>query len=187
MESRDLFGGNMKILLPQKHTDVSVIRDIPDNQEVFTHETTDQCIIIEILQFVAEPDQEAIRTHFEELASSNNAVGPENSQIVSIETIDKDLLSLKECASAYCILAEQFVAKFNEQAKNAINIWMGLFRLPQKETDILVSFNDPQQISPQSSSYTAQNQQLANSMPWTPEQFRQSLCSLTLDNPDFLV
>ena len=38
------------------------------------------------------------------------------------------------------------MSKFNEQSKNNLDIYMGLFRLPQFETDILVCFNDPTNI-----------------------------------------
>ena len=39
----------------------STMRDVPDNQEVFVHNTTDQSIIIEILQFIDEDDDDALR------------------------------------------------------------------------------------------------------------------------------
>nr|KAG5700353.1 hypothetical protein BaRGS_029605 [Batillaria attramentaria] len=35
------------------------------------------------------------------------------------------------------------VSKFNESAKNDVNLHMVLYRLPQFTTDILVTFNDP--------------------------------------------
>ena len=39
----------------------STLRDIPDNQEVFVHSTTDQSIIVEILQYLDEGDEQAVR------------------------------------------------------------------------------------------------------------------------------
>ena len=45
--------------------------------------------------------------------------------------------------TCYYILGEQKIAKFNEADRNTVQIHIGLFRLPQYETDILISFNDP--------------------------------------------
>lgn len=39
----------------------SLLREIPDNQEVFAHAKTDQSIIIEIMEYVQEPDEVALR------------------------------------------------------------------------------------------------------------------------------
>ena len=39
----------------------SEVRQVPDNQEVFVHPGTDQSVIIEILEYVQEPDEQAIR------------------------------------------------------------------------------------------------------------------------------
>ena len=40
---------------------ISDVREIPDNQEVFAHSHTDQSIIIEILEYVQEPDEQAVK------------------------------------------------------------------------------------------------------------------------------
>lgn len=43
----------------------------------------------------------------------------------------------------YYIMGEQKIAKFNEAEKNTVQYHIGLFRLPQYQADILVTFNDP--------------------------------------------
>ena len=50
------------------------------------------------------------------------------------------------CAGAYLLTARQQVAKFNEVAKNTLNVYMALFRVPEFETDILMTLNDPTNI-----------------------------------------
>ena len=35
------------------------------------------------------------------------------------------------------------VAKFKETAKNTVHVYMALLRLPQFDTDLLISFNNP--------------------------------------------
>ena len=47
---------------------------------------------------------------------------------------------------AYYISGQQKIAKFNEAARNTVNIHMGVFRVPEFSTDIVVSFNDPVNI-----------------------------------------
>ena len=39
----------------------SVVKEVPDNQEVFTHPVTDQSVIFEVLEAVQDHDEEAVR------------------------------------------------------------------------------------------------------------------------------
>lgn len=72
-------------------------------------------------------------------------------------------------AKIYLLLGQQKIAKFNERqrqqeaaaaataapqgdARNLVQIMMVVFRLPRQETDIVVSYNVPLQISETSSS-----------------------------------
>ena len=41
------------------------------------------------------------------------------------------------------IKGEQGVAKYNETVKNTVELHMGVFRVPEFDTDILITFNDP--------------------------------------------
>src|SRR5690606_14816549 len=45
-----LFGGACSITLPNDFVDVSKIRQVPDNQEVFVQSTSDACFIIELVE-----------------------------------------------------------------------------------------------------------------------------------------
>jgi len=42
---------------------ISLLRQVPDNQEVFIHDTSDQSLTVELLSYVAEPDDQALRLH----------------------------------------------------------------------------------------------------------------------------
>ncbi|KAK3105056.1 hypothetical protein FSP39_016266 [Pinctada imbricata] len=180
MEQKELYGGALVVKLPSHAKDVSDFRQIPDNQEVFAHAVTDQSLIIEILEYVEGSDDDAISTHFGDLASDND-VGAEDCCIVHKETINPENLSMTQCSAAYYIQGKQNVAKFNESAKNTVEIHMGLFRLPQFESDILVTFNDPVNISPSSSSHHAVPTSAA---PWTTDDFRGILTSFSIENED---
>ncbi|CAE8694399.1 unnamed protein product, partial [Polarella glacialis] len=60
-------------------------------------------------------------------------------------------------AAALCLggLGEQTVAKFKEAVRNRVRIQMVVVRLPEQETDILITLNDPVSIDPESSSSIA--------------------------------
>ncbi|XP_071110068.1 ran guanine nucleotide release factor-like [Haliotis cracherodii] len=178
---RKLFGGCLSAVLPAGVKDVSELRELPDNQEVFVHPVTDQSLIIEILEFVEEPDEEAIRTHFDDVADSNGAASNEDNTLQHTEQVDKPQTRMSECDKIYYILGQQKVSKFKESSKNLINVHMGLFRLPQYTTDILVTFNDPVSIDPDSSSHTAVP---VSASRWTEEEFHTLVKSLSIDDPD---
>nr|AAI55965.1 Mog1 protein [Xenopus laevis] len=179
-ESRPLFAGALSAILPPFLQDVSELREIPDNQEVFAHTSTDQSIIVELLEYQeGVSDSEAARYHFEDVASSNDAEG--QSEVLSVEPLPLAQLTLTDCTNAWLLTGHQLVAKFNEEARNTVNIHMALFRLPQHTTDLLVTFNDPAAINPSSSSAVG-GASLAPPSPWTYEDFSRLLCSLQLHN-----
>ncbi|XP_052286824.1 ran guanine nucleotide release factor-like isoform X2 [Dreissena polymorpha] len=180
MSEQQLFGGAFTVTLPEARNDMSVVRQIPDNQEVFVHPGTDQSIIIELMEAVdsQQPDEHAISTHFEDLATTNGAAG--DSKIVRLEQIPIENISLQEAESCWYILGEQNISKFNEAAKNSVEIHMGLLRVPKYTTDILITFNDPINISLDSSSH----QPVATStVRWHSGDFRTALTTLTLQDP----
>ncbi|XP_061104151.1 ran guanine nucleotide release factor [Conger conger] len=181
-EVRPLFGGALSAVIPHSASDISELREIPDNQEVFVHKHTDQSLMVDLLEYQAQvQDIEAARYHFEDLAGSNEASSPGFSKVVHVEPLTKSQLSLQECSCAFLLTGTQRVSKFNEEAKNAVNVHLGLFRLPQFSTDILVTFNDPTSISPLSSS--AAEDGAVISAPWTVQDFLQLLQSLRLLDP----
>merc|ERR1712232_1478415 len=51
-----------------------------------------------------------------------------------------------------CLFGTQYVAKFNEQARNEVHLYMGIIRLRNVTTDILIQVNDPVRVNEQSSS-----------------------------------
>ncbi|XP_072006043.1 ran guanine nucleotide release factor [Engystomops pustulosus] len=179
-EHRPLYGGAFTALLPPNTRDVSDLREIPDNQEVFVHAHTDQSLIVELLEYqegMSDPD--AARYHFEDVAASNEAQG--RAEVVSVEPLPLAQLSLSGCSSAWALTGHQLVSKFNEQAQNTVKIHMALFRIPQHATDLLVTFNDPVAIDPSSSSSVSVSSGVYS--PWTLDDFHRLLCSFQLQDP----
>ncbi|XP_029525975.1 ran guanine nucleotide release factor isoform X1 [Oncorhynchus nerka] len=163
----------------------SELREIPDNQEIFAHDHNDQSIIVELLELQSHVQNgDAARYHFEDVAGSNKASAPGTSEARAVVALPKSDLSLEECSSAFLLTGTQCVAKFNEEAKNTVTIHLGLFRLPQFSTDVLVTFNDPLSISPGSSSAVGMGgEQQEDTEPWTLQDFQCLLQSLRLHDP----
>ncbi|XP_078284280.1 ran guanine nucleotide release factor [Rhinoraja longicauda] len=187
--TRALFGGAFSVTLPPHSIDVSDIREIPDNQEVFVHSGTDQSIIVDLLEYQWQvPDEEAARYHFEDVTSINGALGEAGTEVLCVEAVARDQMALREFSSAWFLSGRQQVAKFNEQVKNTVNIHLALFRVPQYSTDILVTFNNPTMISPHSSSVGLDPSRSGGlstgaGQCWTPEQFHATARSLRLLDP----
>ena len=60
VQERGLFGGSLSIKLPNNFQDVSEIRQVPDNQEVFVFNNSDASIIIELLETPSNLDEKAL-------------------------------------------------------------------------------------------------------------------------------
>ncbi|XP_051930243.1 ran guanine nucleotide release factor [Hippocampus zosterae] len=181
-EPHPLFGGALSAILPHGAVDVSKMREIPDNQEAFVHNRTDQSLIVELVEYQDHvSDQDAARYHFEDIAGNNAATQPGAQEVTEVVALPKSSVSLSACSSAWALTGTQYVSKYNETARNLVRLHLGVFRLPQFGTDVLVTFNDPQSICPASSSSPAAVGPDAE--PWTVEDFQHLLQSLTLHNP----
>lgn len=179
---RPLFGGALSANIPRCAKDISELREIPDNQEVFAHDHTDQSIIVEMLEFQSHVEnEEAARYHFEDVAGSNKAVGPGTSEVKAVVPLLKPQLSMQQCSSAWLLTGTQCVSKFNEEAKNIVDIYLALFRLPQFSTDILITFNNPLNICPNSSSAVGISTEATDT--WTVEDFQSLIQSIQLHDP----
>lgn len=181
LQPRALFGGAFSAVIPSDASDVSELREIPDNQEVFAHAHTDQSLIVELLEHQAHvADEAAARFHFEDVACCNQALEPGAREVSSVAALPTAELALKECSCAWTLTGAQRVAKFNEEAQNTVSVHLGVLRLPQFSTDVLVTFNDPQSISPHSSSARAAD---TRGQPWTVHDFQRLLTTLSLHEP----
>ena len=131
---RTLFGGAFSCFIPNNALDASTIRTIPDNQEVFCHASTDQSLMVDILEYQNHVDgEEAAKYHFLDLVESNDA-GNEN-EIILVESIPRGNVCILESAEAWFLTGRQMISKFKENstAKNLVDIHIMLYRLPQYE------------------------------------------------------
>lgn len=137
-----LFGGAFSAILPRGAIDVSDLRPVPDNQEVFCHPVTDQSLIIELLELQAHVQGEAAaRYHFEDVGGVQ---GARSVHVLSVQPLCLENLSLRGCCQdAWFLSGKQQVAKENQQVAKDVTLHQALLRLPQYQTDLLLTFNQP--------------------------------------------
>ncbi|CAO3689353.1 unnamed protein product [Umbelopsis vinacea] len=143
LSERPLFGGALSAPLSSSFLDASQIRQIPDNQEVFVDASTEQSLIIELLQLVPEAlGEEVARYHFQQLAEDNEAKEASVNKILLLNTESYPFLPSDSC-QVYFLSGLQKIAKFNESQLHQVNIIMVIFRLLKVDTDIAISINVP--------------------------------------------
>ncbi|KAI0561514.1 Ran-interacting Mog1 protein [Gracilaria domingensis] len=158
-DQRSLFGGAITTIIPAEFADVSKIRPIPDNQEVFSHAETDRSVIVEILELDTSIPSDAHQTpashHFSIIAHDSSATRCSLSFTQQLHTTNyPGLRGGDDNLSISFAQGQHVVSKFRdkEMFANTVNVYVVCIRLPRSTTDILISFNDPVSLHPQSSS-----------------------------------
>ncbi len=106
---------------------------MPDNQEVFANADTDQCIIIELLQYEDTiKDTDSAQYFFNEIANSNGCA-PGDVSMLHTEVVPKNAAAdpkVNEQHSTSIVVGDQRVAKFKEgeAAKNIVRVYIGNIR-----------------------------------------------------------
>jgi len=163
LEKRELYGGAMEIELPRRFQDISDFREVPSHQEVYVDVTTDQSLVIELLDLAdTVPDKDSAAFHYNTLAE-DNGVRPGEARVVQISDAPADLCSNFDPTLYKSVLfGQQKVAKFKETAENLVKIYMCLIRLQEQSTDLLITLNEPIVIDPNSSSAATVDPQPVN-------------------------
>ena len=152
----ELYGGAVAAEIPSFFDDASQFRQVPDHQEVFVHQETGCCVIVELNSLEANVAKtSAAAHHFQDLAKANEA---KDCIVEDTSEFDAKAMSLqidpqgRVIFSATCS-GKHVVAKFNEAGReNVVHVELGLFRIePPTATDLLVTVSAPIQIDPQSS------------------------------------
>ncbi|KAI6368046.1 hypothetical protein MCOR25_004729 [Pyricularia grisea] len=142
-----LFGGAIVAEIPAQFADVSKIRQVPDNQEVFIDKDGFTSIIVEITERVggpgssAEIDGKALSVHLEEI------VGSEIDGVKVWNTTDTEFTLLGSKIPAYTLIATQ-TPKADKRGGSSSSpdftaLILTLIRLEREKTDILITVNVP--------------------------------------------
>lgn len=146
-KSTPLFGGALIADLPATFADVSTIRQVPDNQEVYIDKDGFTSIIFDIIERVGGPgtgpeiDGNALTIHLEELVADDiEHVKVWNSTPTQFSRLDDDI-------PAYTLIATHTPkADPANPASNKTDftaLLMTLVRLEREKTDILITINVP--------------------------------------------
>jgi len=150
---RELYGGAISCEISEGFADVSEFRQVPDNQEVFAEAVSDRCVIIELLQLDTNvEDGQTAHYYFNEIANTNACSANDRCIIQAKELLDADVPNV--ACSKYVVFGTQQVSKFKEgeEAKNGVLVLVACLRLPQVQTDLVISVTTPISINPRSSS-----------------------------------
>ena len=113
-ELKMLFGGAIQCAMPKSFEDVSIVRQVPDHQEVYVHKNTEMSLIIELLQYEDSiSDDKAGLHYFEDLSQCNQALETriESSEVVNDSEFMPGIQNSKYTKCA--LVGRQLVAKFN--------------------------------------------------------------------------
>ncbi|KAK0713139.1 ran-interacting Mog1 protein [Lasiosphaeria miniovina] len=141
-----LFGGALVVDLPEKFADVSKLRQVPDNQEVYIDKDGFTSIIIDITERIGpagsgslEADGQALTTHLEEL------LGEDADSVKVWNTTETQFSHLDEDIPAYTLIATQTPqsASARSGAPDFTALILTLVRLEKESTDILITINVP--------------------------------------------
>ncbi|BDA49170.1 probable ran guanine nucleotide release factor [Coccomyxa sp. Obi] len=155
LQAVQLFGGAAEIALPSRFADVSNVRPVPDNQEVYTDANIDQSLIVEIVEHVDVPDSDSAQHCFNDLASVSGA----GMQQIESEAIlsPQDMPGVPPEAYKAIVVGQQLVSKGRQasHAANRVQVILAIIRLKQVSSEVLITLNTPVSVS--SSSAAAQD------------------------------
>ncbi|KAF2459475.1 hypothetical protein BDY21DRAFT_300199 [Lineolata rhizophorae] len=142
--SRELFGGAMTVSLPSEFADVSSIRQVPDNQEVWLDTNGFTSIIFDITERVdeqtASSDEDAMKFHFADIASGSN-------DDTKIWTAGSAQMTKLPTIPAYTMFATQTPPEGVRTGCNPTpdftGIMLVLLRLKEQQTDLVITVNVP--------------------------------------------
>jgi hypothetical protein len=145
--STPLFGGAIVCDLPEHFADVSKLRQVPDNQEVWIDRDGFTSIIFDITERVGPSGQgpkidgRALTTHLEEL------VGSDKDSLKIWNTAETEFSRLEQRFPAYTLISTQTPqagqSKERSSAPDFTALIMTLLRLEKYNTDILITINVP--------------------------------------------
>lgn len=145
--STPLFGGALSADLPAKFADVSKLRQVPDNQEVWIDQDGFTSIIFDITERVGPSgsgpkiDGQAMTDHLEDM------VGSDINTVKIWNTAETEFSRLEKGIPAYTLISTQTPrVRPGEQKSSAPDftaIVMTLLRLEKQKTDILITVNVP--------------------------------------------
>eukprot|EP00250_Pteridium_aquilinum_P009308 c18585_g1_i1 orf=154-750(+) len=154
LHPRPLFGGAISCSLPPRLQDVSSIREVPDNQEVYADPNRDESVIIELLELEQNvADAESAVWFLHDLSREQDAGHTlVVEDVKALTSGDTPLLGSQFVVNA--VVGKMAVSKGKQgtEAQNLLRVYLANIRLWDSNTDVLVTVYEPLLISEQSES-----------------------------------
>lgn len=129
--------------LASTYVDLSQIRHIEDNQELFAEPETDSVFSVEVLEYTSHVPDSAIAEHcFVDISEGNEA---KTSRVVHKTGLNNFFVA----SGVQTGIAK---ARENDSEGNDVIVWVAVRRLPAQNADVVVSLTTPTKLSSQSSS-----------------------------------
>jgi hypothetical protein len=150
-----LFGGAMHCHIPPSFLDISTLRQVPDNQEVWADNDSDSSLIIELLQIPESSSVLPAIYHYNELAEFNSAQSSSTIMDSSPHSGPISYLTslIRYRNASYSIVhGQQQISKYNykddgrERPVEVVDIFLCVVRIEKVATDITISLNVPEKI-----------------------------------------
>ncbi|KAI9434006.1 Mog1p/PsbP-like protein [Lactarius indigo] len=136
----ELFGGAIIATYPEGYIDASLLRQVPDTQEVYLSPDSNDSIVLETLSRVpADDSSDAAKFHFDSIAHDNEAL---SSSVEDVHTITNDREG-DETPSVIVLRGRQGVRKFNSTSVDDVRIFLALYRVEEKGVDLVLTLNFP--------------------------------------------
>ncbi|XP_068638290.1 uncharacterized protein [Aristolochia californica] len=146
-----LFGGALSSAFPLRFQDLSNIREVPDNQEVFADPNRDEILIFELLELKNDVQDAGSAVWFlQDLASEQNDDG----EVVleySSTTEEADALRYRDIpAIVSSAIGQTAISKERQgrEAQNIVRVYLANVRLKGVATDVLITAYEPILINP---------------------------------------
>lgn len=153
---RPLFGGAITAMIPTDWRDVSDIRQVPDHQECW-QDSEGRLLVVEILERQKVDDPHAAKYFFDDLADAESNAASEKifaaipSPLASVEGMPATTKLCLGVGYQRLKLGRDVDIAGNprQQESRAIRVEVGVVRLLEKETDILITLSTPSEPNPQ--------------------------------------
>lgn len=143
----ELYGGAITTVIPDGFLDASLIREVPDTQEVFVNSRKEdekpnfndglgfnESAIVDLLQMIdnVPTDRDALDVHIKEIASLNQS---DELHIAKYESLSDTIQS--------CICVEDAYKWGKHSERETVAVCTALIRLKDVETDVVLTINVP--------------------------------------------
>ncbi|CAL5226867.1 g9739 [Coccomyxa viridis] len=137
-----LWGGAAEIAVPKVMIDMSDIRPVPDNQEVYMNSDSGQALVIEIVEPVKPPAGESIAAFcFQDLAQVSGACVKEQ----HTQTLDNAAVpELTDAVLIEMVSGTHTVSDQDGGAKHDVHVVLAVIRLQGSNGDIIMMLSTPE-------------------------------------------